>query len=124
MQSTCTNMKGRLSSTRSEAIEMIERANIMQEQRYMKKEEAFIFKLYCYSSACSNQITVVDKFLEKFTLNEREIKLLSTYLGPINDEFFEALNHLHQIHSDCQLLLTTTNQKAGYRKLWIIIHIC
>ncbi|KAG1561475.1 hypothetical protein G6F47_001606 [Rhizopus delemar] len=97
MQSTCTNMKGRLSSTRSEAIEMIERANIMQEQ----------------SSACSNQITVVDKFLEKFTLNEREIKLLSTYLGPINDEFFEALNHLHQIHSDCQLLLTTTNQKAG-----------
>ncbi|KAG1473576.1 hypothetical protein G6F56_000879 [Rhizopus delemar] len=97
MQNTCTKMKEDLSSNGSEASEMLEHANLMQER----------------SSACLNQITVIDKFLDKFTLSEREIKLLSTYLGPINDDFFEALNHLQQIHSDCQLLLTTTNQKAG-----------
>ncbi|KAI9260785.1 oligomeric Golgi complex subunit 6 [Sporodiniella umbellata] len=97
MKNVCKDMKENISDSHSESREMLERANLMQEQ----------------SSACLNQITIAAKFLEKFTLNDKEIKLLSTYVGPINNEFFEALSHLQQIHNDCQLLLTTTNQKAG-----------
>jgi hypothetical protein len=66
-----------------------------------------------YSSACSTQIVVVDRFLEKFTLNENEVRILSSVTEPVNNEFFEALYHLQQIHSDCQLLLTTKNETAG-----------
>jgi hypothetical protein len=57
---------------------------------------------------------VVDRFLAKFTLTEQEIKILSATSEPVNIEFFDALNHLQQIYSDCQLLLTTKNQTAGY----------
>lgn len=56
---------------------------------------------------------MVDRFLEKFTLSEKEIKILSDSSEPVNNEFFDALNHLQQIHSDCQLLLTTRNETAG-----------
>lgn len=66
-----------------------------------------------FSSACSTQLVIVDRFLEKFTLNADEIRILSSSTEPVSNEFFEALNHLQQIHSDCQLLLTTKNQTAG-----------
>ncbi|CEI96861.1 hypothetical protein RMCBS344292_11010 [Rhizopus microsporus] len=97
MQDACTIMKQQLSRAESETTEVIEQANIMQEQ----------------SSAYSDQITIIDKFIEKFSLSEQEISILNTPSGPINDEFFVALDHLQQIHKDCQLLLTTKNQKAG-----------
>jgi hypothetical protein len=51
--------------------------------------------------------------LIKFTLSDQEIKILSTMSEPVDNEFFDALQHLQQIHSDCQLLLTTKNQTAG-----------
>lgn len=65
------------------------------------------------SNACSTQIAIVDRFLAKFTLSEQEIKILSNMSEPVDNEFFDALQHLQQIHSDCQLLLTTKNQTAG-----------
>ncbi|ORE01924.1 oligomeric complex COG6 [Rhizopus microsporus var. microsporus] len=97
MQDTCTIMKQQLSRAESETTEVIEQANIMQEQ----------------SSAYSDQIAIIDKFIEKFSLSEQEISILNTPSEPVNDEFFVALDHLQQIHKDCQLLLTTKNQKAG-----------
>ena len=56
---------------------------------------------------------VVDRFLEKFTLGQDQIRILSASSDPVNHDFFEALHRLQQIHSDCQLLLTTKNQTAG-----------
>ncbi|KAI7873950.1 oligomeric Golgi complex subunit 6 [Mucor mucedo] len=97
MENVCKDMKQRLINAESQTADMIEQADIMQE----------------HSSACSTQIVVADRFLEKFTLNETEIRILSVPSEPINNEFFDALNHLQQIHSDCQLLLTTKNQTAG-----------
>ncbi|KAI9268424.1 oligomeric Golgi complex subunit 6 [Helicostylum pulchrum] len=97
MENVCKDMKQRLINAESQTADMIEQADIMQE----------------HSSACSTQIVVVDRFLEKFTLNENEIRILSVSSEPVNNEFFDALNHLQQIHSDCQILLTTKNQTAG-----------
>ncbi|KAI8083491.1 oligomeric Golgi complex subunit 6-like protein [Thamnidium elegans] len=97
MENVCKDMKQRLINAESRTADMIEQADIMQE----------------HSSACSTQIVVVDRFLEKFTLSENEIRILSVSSEPVNNEFFDALNHLQQIHSDCQILLTTKNQTAG-----------
>ncbi|CAO3620075.1 unnamed protein product [Mucor hiemalis] len=97
MENVCKDMKQRLVNAESQTADMIEQANIMQE----------------HSSACSTQLVIVDRFLEKFTLDENEIRILSSTTEPVSNEFFEALNHLQQIHSDCQLLLTTKNQTAG-----------
>lgn len=65
------------------------------------------------SDSCTVQKTIADRFLEKFTLGEQEIKLLSSSSEPVDNDFFAALNHLQQIHNHCQLLLTTKNEKAG-----------
>ncbi|KAI9359441.1 oligomeric Golgi complex subunit 6 [Pilaira anomala] len=97
MENVCKDMKRRLINAESQTADMIEQADIMQE----------------HSSACSTRIAIVDRFLEKFTLSRDEIRILSVPSEPVNNEFFDALNHLQQIHSDCQLLLTTKNQTAG-----------
>ncbi|GAN04653.1 conserved oligomeric Golgi complex subunit 6-like [Mucor ambiguus] len=97
MESVCKDMKQRIVKAESLTADMIEQADIMQE----------------HSDACSTQIAVVDRFLVKFTLSEQEIKILSNMSEPVDKEFFDALQHLQQIHSDCQLLLTTKNQTAG-----------
>ncbi|OBZ81995.1 Conserved oligomeric Golgi complex subunit 6 [Choanephora cucurbitarum] len=97
METVCQDMKQRLVTVESQTANMIEQANIMQK----------------HSSACNTQIVLVDRFLEKFTLTQQEIKLLSSSSEPISHEFFDALEHLHAIHNDCQLLLTTKHQTAG-----------
>ncbi|KAL9542008.1 hypothetical protein MBANPS3_008824 [Mucor bainieri] len=97
MESVCKDMKQRIVKAESLTADMIEQADIMQE----------------HSNACATQIAVVDRFLAKFTLSEQEIKTLSNMSEPVDNAFFDALQHMQQIHSDCQLLLTTKNQTAG-----------
>ncbi|RCI04693.1 Golgi transport complex subunit 6, partial [Rhizopus stolonifer] len=97
MEAVCQDMKKRLINAESQTSNMIEQANIMQQ----------------HSAVCNTQIVIVDRFLEKFTLSEQEIKILSSSSEPVNHSFFDALEHLQKIHSDCQLLLITKNQTAG-----------
>ena len=83
--------------------------------RYNKKKLNLHNQLFyvSFSSACDTRLTIVDKFLEKFTLSEQEISTLCSSAVPIDNEFFIALDHLKQIHSDCRVLLMTHNQQAG-----------
>ncbi|KAI9484688.1 oligomeric Golgi complex subunit 6-like protein [Zychaea mexicana] len=97
MDVSCQEMKGKLDQASEQTAEMIEQAHNLQDR----------------SSACDARITIVDKFLEKFTLSEQEINTLCSSAVPIGDDFFVALNHLKQIHSDCRVLLMTQNQQAG-----------
>ncbi|KAI7850539.1 oligomeric Golgi complex subunit 6-like protein [Circinella umbellata] len=94
---SCQEMKGKLDKASEQTAEMIEQAHNLQDR----------------SSACDTRLTIVDKFLEKFTLSEQEISTLCSSAVPIDNEFFIALDHLKQIHSDCRVLLMTHNQQAG-----------
>ncbi len=47
-----------------------------------------------------------------FFFNFKKLEILSSS-AEIKPEFFEALQHLRQIHSDCKQLLMTEHQKAG-----------
>ncbi|KAI8150320.1 oligomeric Golgi complex subunit 6 [Fennellomyces sp. T-0311] len=97
MDESCQEMKQKLDQASGQTAEMIEQAHNLQDR----------------SSACDTRLTIVDKFLEKFTLSESEINTLCSSSVPIDDEFFVALDHLKQIHSDCRVLLMTQNQQAG-----------
>ncbi|KAI9244465.1 oligomeric Golgi complex subunit 6-like protein [Phascolomyces articulosus] len=97
MSVSCQEMKEKLDQASNQTAEMIEQAHNIQDR----------------SSACDTRLLIVDKFLEKFTLSEQEINTLCSSAVPIDGEFFVALDHLKQIHSDCRVLLMTQNQQAG-----------
>ncbi|KAI9473969.1 MAG: oligomeric Golgi complex subunit 6 [Benjaminiella poitrasii] len=97
MDNECQDLKQKLAKVQVQTSDMIEQANTMQDQ----------------SMASSAQKTIVDRFLEKFTLTTEEIKILGDPSEPIDNDFFAALSHLRQIHNDCQLLLSTKHQTAG-----------
>ncbi|ORZ02308.1 oligomeric Golgi complex subunit 6 [Syncephalastrum racemosum] len=97
MDQVCRTMKKSLDTTTAETAQMIEQAHQIQER----------------SAASDTRLIIVDKFLERFTLSEEEIKILCSSAYPIDDDFFQALDHLQRIHSDCKLLLMTQNQQAG-----------
>ncbi|KAI8376403.1 oligomeric Golgi complex subunit 6 [Radiomyces spectabilis] len=97
MENICEQMQQRLDEAGGKTDLMVEQAKNLQDQ----------------SSACATRILIVDRFLEKFTLSESEISTLCSSSVPISGDFFKALKHLQQIHSDCKLLLMTTNQQAG-----------
>ena len=52
--------------------------------------------------------------MDRFTLSEKEVVILTSLDSEIGPEFFDALNHLQKIHEDCDTLLITENQRAGY----------
>ena len=58
-------------------------------------------------------LILIDAFLERFTLSEKEVVILTSPDSEIGPEFFDALNHLQQIHGACDALLITENQRAG-----------
>ncbi|KAI8979432.1 oligomeric Golgi complex subunit 6 [Mycotypha africana] len=97
MENDCKEMKKRLQKVELQTANMIEQSYNMQER----------------SASYTTQIHVADTFLQKFTLSEQEVKTLNSSSEPIDASFFDALEHLQQIHTDCQLLLTTKNQTAG-----------
>lgn len=54
---------------------------------------------------------LVDAFLKRYTLSDDQVKYLTA--TTINNDFFEALEHLQQVLKDCTLLLTTDHRDAG-----------
>lgn len=64
-------------------------------------------------SACDTQRIIIDAFLKTFMLSDEEIDVLCSHSAPVDAQFFNALEHLQQVHADCRLLLMTEHQKAG-----------
>ncbi|KAG9307314.1 hypothetical protein G9A89_017142 [Geosiphon pyriformis] len=97
MSMFCNEIGDRLDSANQQTAFLLEQADILKSQR----------------EKCQERKILVDAFLKRFTLSEKEVALLSTTSGEIGPEFFDALKHLQQIHADCDALLITENQRAG-----------
>ena len=52
-------------------------------------------------------------FKQHFIMSEDELLLLTSNTSPVNEDFFAVLKRTKQIHSDCQTLLGTENQRLG-----------
>ncbi|ORX43080.1 oligomeric complex COG6 [Hesseltinella vesiculosa] len=97
MQSACQQMRERLGNVTSETAKMIEQASVYETE----------------SAACDARVLLAKKFLDKFTLSQEEVQILTSNSSPVNGAFFDALDHLQRIHNDCRLLLTSTHQQTG-----------
>lgn len=76
---------------------------------FLKKIEALIKK----KQLITLQKTVLLNFKKKFTLTQYEEHYLTN--EPISIEYFEILNKVKRIHSNCSILLSLNNQNLGFK---------
>ena len=57
---------------------------------------------------------MLSAFQQCFTLPEEQIVLLTSASESVDKQFFDSFDRVKAIHSSCQSLLTTENNKVGY----------
>ncbi|KAF9981203.1 Golgi transport complex subunit 6 [Modicella reniformis] len=97
MNSLCQEMQDRLNLANDKTMTLLEQTDALREQ----------------SNICLVRQTIMEAFLERFTLSESEITILCSTAMDVNPAFFDALEHLENIHADCNALLITEHQRAG-----------
>ncbi|RHZ69762.1 hypothetical protein Glove_279g34 [Diversispora epigaea] len=97
MNTFCDEITQSLESANRQTALLLEQSDILKSQR----------------ETCKTRKVLIDAFLERFTLSEKEVSILSSSESEICPDFFRALKHLQQIHGDCESLLITENQRAG-----------
>jgi len=78
-------------------------------------------ELQCKSKSLDMKSKVASSFLNKFQLTSDQLRILSGEgLGstsssqpPINDDFFQAMHRVQEVHEDCKVLLHMSKQRAG-----------
>ena len=58
--------------------------------------------------------TILSAFQKSFTLPEEQIAMLTSPAEPVDERFFQVFDKVKTIYSNCQSLLTTDNNRAGY----------
>ena len=53
-------------------------------------------------------------FTEHFVVSEQDVVILTSSAEPVDDRFFRILNRVKKIYGDCEVLLASENQRAGY----------
>ncbi|KAI1318167.1 Golgi transport complex subunit 6 [Mortierella claussenii] len=97
MNSLCQEMQDRLNLANDKTVTLLEQTDALREQ----------------SKICQVRQTIMEAFLERFTLSESEITILCSTAMDVTPIFFDALEHLENIHADCNALLITEHQRAG-----------
>ncbi|KAK3827554.1 MAG: oligomeric Golgi complex subunit 6 [Benniella sp.] len=97
MNSLCQEMQDRLDVANDKTVALLEQTEALREQ----------------SNVCLVRQTIMEAFLERFTLSESEVTILCSTSVDVNPAFFDALEHLENIHADCNALLITEHQRAG-----------
>ena len=96
MAQSCQEMTQRLKSSRAETEDLIGKTTTLQTQ----------------SSRVDVQRAVLDTFLSRYQLTEAETNALSGKTE-MNEEFFNALDRVRDIHENCKSLLRSNQQQAG-----------
>jgi len=97
MNTFCNEIEKSLESANGQIAVLLEQSDSLKSQR----------------ETCKTRKILIDAFLKRFTLSEKEVTVIKSSDSIIGQEFFDALKHLQQIHGDCDALLITENQRAG-----------
>ncbi|KAI9090303.1 oligomeric Golgi complex subunit 6, partial [Phlyctochytrium arcticum] len=81
-----------------------------QETAHLMKQTQ---ELRIESQRCAVRHSIVEVFLERFTLSDAQVHTLTAPNEAVGPAFFEGLNHLQKISDDCKVLLVTEHQEAG-----------
>lgn len=56
---------------------------------------------------------LLSAFTAHFVVSEEDVLILTSSAEPLDDRFFGVLSRVKRIHSDCEVLLASENQRAG-----------
>ncbi|XP_063967287.1 conserved oligomeric Golgi complex subunit 6-like [Lytechinus pictus] len=98
MNNSCQDMTKRLQLARDQTSDLINKTTELQKE----------------GQRLDMRARVADAFLAKYQLKPEEARVLrGTRDGQLQEDFFNSLTRIKQIHNDCKVLLRTNQQTAG-----------
>jgi len=98
IQDTCNTMQAHTNAASLQISRSLADADLLQSRR----------------DQIATKHTILSAFQKTFTLPEEQIAILTSPSEPVDDKFFQVFDKVKTIHSNCQSLLTTDNNRAGY----------
>jgi conserved oligomeric Golgi complex subunit 6 len=97
IRSSCSTMQAHVKAASLQITRAIGEADLVQSRKeHINRKHA-----------------ILTSFENCFLLPEEQVVLLTSSLEPVDARFFLAFEAVRKIHSNCQSLLTTDNNKAG-----------
>lgn len=96
LRNLCEDMQKKLQSTTELAGSLMQTAATLQKAKERN----------------SKKLEIAESFLEKFQISQSELNRLRSTV-PLDEKFFETLNKIQKIQTQCKLLLRTQHQSAG-----------
>ena len=97
LQETCAALRRNINAARTETAPMLDEAN----------------NLMTLKDQVQNKQRILSDFNKHFLLSEDELAALTSSAEDVDDEFFQALVKVKQIHQDSEILLGSENQRLG-----------
>ncbi|KAL3461384.1 oligomeric Golgi complex subunit 6 [Aspergillus heterothallicus] len=97
LKETCNEMRKHIVSAKQDTVPVLEEASALLSQ----KEEA------------ETKQHLLDAFTKHFIVSDNELLILTSVEEPINDEFFDVLARVKQVHRDCEALLGAESDRLG-----------
>ncbi|KAL4910765.1 oligomeric Golgi complex subunit 6 [Aspergillus multicolor] len=97
LKETCDEMRKHIVLAKQDTNPVLEEASALMNQ----KQEA------------ETKQRLLDAFTKHFIVSNEELLVLTSVEGPINDEFFDVLARVKQVHRDCEALLGAENERLG-----------
>ncbi|KAL4791244.1 oligomeric Golgi complex subunit 6 [Aspergillus venezuelensis] len=97
LKETCDEMRKHIVLAKQDTNPVLEEASALLSQ----KQEA------------ETKQHLLDAFTKHFIVSDEELLVLTSVEEPINDEFFDVLARVKQVHRDCEALLGAENERLG-----------
>ncbi|KAL2850957.1 oligomeric Golgi complex subunit 6 [Aspergillus pseudodeflectus] len=97
LKETCDEMRKHIVLAKQDTAPVLEEASALMSQ----KEEA------------ETKQHLLDAFTRHFIVSDDELLILTSVEEPINDQFFDVLARVKQVHRDCEALLGAENERLG-----------
>lgn len=98
MNSIVSSLRTHAAAAASETAPILEESsNLLTQKRETEGKEALL-----------------RAFTEHFVVSEEDVVHLTSSAEPVDDRYFKILDRVKKIHGDCEVLLASENQRAGY----------
>ncbi|KAL4990353.1 oligomeric Golgi complex subunit 6 [Aspergillus falconensis] len=97
LKETCDEMRKHIVLAKQDINPVLEEASALMNQ----KQEA------------ETKQRLLDAFTKHFIVSDEDLLVLTLVEEPINDEFFEVLARVKQVHRDCEALLGAEHERLG-----------
>ncbi|KAL4780243.1 oligomeric Golgi complex subunit 6 [Aspergillus varians] len=97
LKETCDEMRKDIVLARQDTVPVLEEASALMNQKQETETKQHL----------------LEAFTKHFIVSDEETLALTSMEEPVNDEFFDVLARVKQVHRDCEALLGAENERLG-----------